>query len=635
MALPDLHSGKFLSTLIFTISIFVLSLPSSSQPLPDVPFDLDFAGVTVHLTQPNRLKVKQEIERMYANRADVQAYVSSTRQLVPLLKPLLSESDIPNDFLYAALPVSDTDTLGFWGLSKTQGKRLKLRVDDTIDERFHPLLSTEAVVETINRMQKTQKNYVASLLHYLNGELNPPAPDRVNSYYILPGPQNSDLFWKILARKLVFDHEEPTYRSAGNYILYEYQDSEGKTLQSIVDQLQITEGQVKPFNQWLKSESVPTDKDYSIFIQVTPDEFAYIRSMAEARKKGEKSPQPDVGFPLLIKTAERGKGIRTPAIYYTINGRKGIQAQNCDNFITLAFYGNVTINTFLKYNDLTDRDVTRPGQIYYLERKAKRAKIPFHVVEKNQTLREISNMYGVKLKSLLKYNRVSPTQRVQTGRIVWLQSKRPARKPVEYRQLPVEERPEPILKKPMVVTKPVEQPTAVAEPPRTNLEERSTDTLAVVKKEAVTKFYDKPEPEVSENKVETAVNSYTSAKWHTVVPGETYFSIARRYAIPVQKLYDWNNRTDWDMLKVGEKLIVKPALPISQKVGEEAPNAKKDNLVNLFEVNHKEPLYYTVQPGQTVYRIALINKVSVNDLMRWNNLTNYTIEVGQKLLIRK
>ncbi|RZK68650.1 MAG: LysM peptidoglycan-binding domain-containing protein [Pedobacter sp.] len=45
--------------------------------------------------------------------------------------------------------------------------------------------------------------------------------------------------------------------------------------------------------------------------------------------------------------------------------------------------------------------------------------------------------------------------------------------------------------------------------------------------------------------------------------------------------------------------------------------------------------YYFVKPGQTLYRIALINKVGVNDLMRWNKLTSFTIEVGQKLLVQK
>lgn len=45
--------------------------------------------------------------------------------------------------------------------------------------------------------------------------------------------------------------------------------------------------------------------------------------------------------------------------------------------------------------------------------------------------------------------------------------------------------------------------------------------------------------------------------------------------------------------------------------------------------------YHVVKPGQTVYRVALINGVTVQQVMRWNNLKNYTIEVGQRLVIRK
>ena len=44
--------------------------------------------------------------------------------------------------------------------------------------------------------------------------------------------------------------------------------------------------------------------------------------------------------------------------------------------------------------------------------------------------------------------------------------------------------------------------------------------------------------------------------------------------------------------------------------------------------------YHTVKPGQTVYRVALLNKTTVGEVMRLNNLRNYTIEVGQRLRVR-
>ena len=44
-------------------------------------------------------------------------------------------------------------------------------------------------------------------------------------------------------------------------------------------------------------------------------------------------------------------------------------------------------------------------------------------------------------------------------------------------------------------------------------------------------------------------------------------------------------------------------------------------------------LNYKVQAGDTLYKIALTNKISVQELMNWNNLTSNTIYVGQNLTL--
>lgn len=43
--------------------------------------------------------------------------------------------------------------------------------------------------------------------------------------------------------------------------------------------------------------------------------------------------------------------------------------------------------------------------------------------------------------------------------------------------------------------------------------------------------------------------------------------------------------------------------------------------------------YHTVNKGDNLYRIGLAYNVSVNDLMKWNSLTDVTITVGQQLRI--
>lgn len=643
----------FVHLLLSAACVILSASFTVGQSLPEVPFDIEFAGVSVHLTQPSRLQVQQEVRSMYANRGQIQAEMSTLQQLTTLIKPLFKEADIPDDFRYAALPFTDIDSLGFWGITSAQAKDLKLRIDNTVDERYHPVLSTEAVLANLARLQKTQGNYVLSLIQYLKGERRPAAPSRIDPTYLLVSPQSPPLLWKILARKLVFDYEQPTYHPTNTYVLFEYQDGEGKTLRTIAERLRVPVERIDPLNRWLKTAAIPTDKEYSVLIQVTPDEFSAVRAVAESGR----GRQVDVGFPILVKQDEQGEGLRSLAIFYTINDRRGVQAQNCDNFITLAFYGNVTVNAFLKYNDLGVKDVARPGEIYYLERKAKRAKVPYHVVQKNQTLREVSNMYGVRLSSLLKFNHLTPTQRIQIGRVLWLQNKRPADRPAEYRQLPVDEQYINHPDDPVVVEKPAPTPRSVdtvqnitrqnesvaqsnvkpsvANPPVTS------DTAAQILDEDLTAIDD------SLAKVEVPLEEMPGTiKLHVVTAGQTYFTVARLYGVKVSQLCAWNNLSLRTPLKAGQELIVdvsekerpKAVKPVAKK------QPKRDNLVNLYVVSPERAIpvrplkpdtYHIVQPGQTLYRVSVINKVSVDDLKRWNNLVSNIIEVGQKLLIRK
>ncbi|RYZ61672.1 MAG: LysM peptidoglycan-binding domain-containing protein, partial [Proteobacteria bacterium] len=154
-----------------------------------------------------------------------------------------------------------------------------------------------------------------------------------------------------------------------------------------------------------------------LLIQVTPEEYTQIQSQVKPPEETKPGLISDSGFPTLRRVYDRQEGLRASAIFYRINDLRGIQAQHCDNLITLAYYGDIPIKSFVAYNDLTSNDVIRPGEIYYLESKAKRAKIPYHIVQKGQTLHKISNIYGVRLKSLQKFNYVLATQRLQPGRV--------------------------------------------------------------------------------------------------------------------------------------------------------------------------------------------------------------------------
>lgn len=80
-----------------------------------------------------------------------------------------------------------------------------------------------------------------------------------------------------------------------------------------------------------------------------------------------------------------------------------------------------------RYNDLEDNAVLRPGQLLYLQPKRKKAGVgnDFHIVKEGETMYEISQLYGIRLKSLYEKNRMEPGYEPPAGTELWLRKLKP------------------------------------------------------------------------------------------------------------------------------------------------------------------------------------------------------------------
>lgn len=116
---------------------------------------------------------------------------------------------------------------------------------------------------------------------------------------------------------------------------------------------------------------------------------------------------------------------------------------------------------------------------------------------------------------------------------------------------------------------------------------------------------------------------FSQTQFHEVKKGETLYAISRIYGITVDELCAANSMTKNSVIKVGQKLAV--------------PQKKTDNLSKKTTVPAKTERKfdtYTVQKGDTFYRIAKINGITVDELKALNNLDNDSIlKAGQKLKI--
>lgn len=107
---------------------------------------------------------------------------------------------------------------------------------------------------------------------------------------------------------------------------------------------------------------------------------------------------------------------------YEINKAKFIVIKQGDTFYSLANEFDIYSWQLFKYNDLEKNHVLQVDEIIYLEKKRKKAnkQNQQHSVKEGESLRIISNVYGVRMSSLRKMNGLSNDEDIVAGMVLKL-----------------------------------------------------------------------------------------------------------------------------------------------------------------------------------------------------------------------
>jgi membrane-bound lytic murein transglycosylase D len=105
---------------------------------------------------------------------------------------------------------------------------------------------------------------------------------------------------------------------------------------------------------------------------------------------------------------------------------------------------------------------------------------------------------------------------------------------------------------------------------------------------------------------------------HLVASGESFWTISRKYNVGVRELAAWNGVAPRDTLSIGQNLVVWTKQPLP------------GNAISSNGTTRK--LRYTVRNGDSLALIASRFRISVSDLVRWNNINKEKyLQPGQKL----
>ena len=108
---------------------------------------------------------------------------------------------------------------------------------------------------------------------------------------------------------------------------------------------------------------------------------------------------------------------------------------------------------------------------------------------------------------------------------------------------------------------------------------------------------------------------------HIVASGESFWTISQRYKVTHRQLAAWNGMAPGDTLSVGKKLVVWTNADVAPRTSPTSAHGSTTRKVN-----------YTVRRGDSLYLIAQKFRVTISQLVRWNNIDkNKILRPGQRL----
>jgi LysM repeat protein len=107
---------------------------------------------------------------------------------------------------------------------------------------------------------------------------------------------------------------------------------------------------------------------------------------------------------------------------YSQNGVLFVYASEGETYASIAESNRLFLRELLRFNELQEDVPLKPGTVVYLQKKKKSAAegLEMHVIEKGETLRGISQRYGVRLDQLCKINGIEDKNVIREGDIIRL-----------------------------------------------------------------------------------------------------------------------------------------------------------------------------------------------------------------------
>ena len=287
-----------------------------------------------------------------------------------------------------------------------------------------------------------------------------------------------------------------------------------------------------------------------------------------------------------------------------------------DNLWSISKHYQVSMNTLLKLNGLTENSILHIGQKIKIKEDQETSDIVFYEVKAGDSLWSIAKKYGVSTSILFRENNLTENSILQIGQKIKISNaKLEGGESVDASKA----QPKPTTMKTYVIQKDdslwtisrAYGITIKSIMAANSLTENSVLQIGM-KLNIPTQKNDPPQVLVAQKGESKAPTGF----YHTIVSGDTLWNISRKYGVSVSTLMNVNKLKSADRLQINQKLWISSS--------EKRPS----------QGNTDQYQIYRVQSGDSLWSIARRYRISMELLMNVNGLNqNSQLRVGQQIRI--
>lgn len=341
-------------------------------------------------------------------------YLNRMGRYTPMMKEIIAEYDLPQDFIYLSLVESGYNphayswarAMGLWQFISSTGRLYKLDRDWWIDERKDPIKSTHAACQYLRDLHERFGDWELAMAAYNGG------PGRVSR---MMRKQKTNDFWKLRLKRQTMDYVPLIYAAAiiaKNPEKYGFTDIQLEPevvwetveidrcleFKTIAKHLGTTEDEIKRLNpELLRNYTPPQVKKYNLKIPVGSKEkfFAALDKMPSPAKTS-----------WVKHKIRRGQTVSHIAARYGVSQYAILQANNLSRRSRIYAGKTLVVPVPLDRSgggssSNSNRDYTADGSIY--------------TVRSGDNLWDIARAFGTSVNKLRRSNYIERGSRIYVG----------------------------------------------------------------------------------------------------------------------------------------------------------------------------------------------------------------------------